>query len=90
MAVLRVRVVFAGSRNSHPGQSWTERREPPQLARIRGRHAYSRGVAVGEEARAWRGPGGPSPAERGGRVCSEKSERSKISQRRLGASVRER
>ena len=47
--------------------------------------ADSDGVAVGEEARAWREPGGPSPAECGGRVCSEKS--SKLPRRRSGASV---
>ena len=35
--------------------------------------AHSDEVAVGEEARAWRGPGGPSPAERGGRVRSKKN-----------------
>ena len=34
--------------------------------------AHSDGVAVGEEARAWRGPGGPSPAERRGRECAPK------------------
>ena len=48
------------------------------LARtVRTLHADSDGVAVGEETTAWRGPGGPSPAERGGRVCSEKSERTR-------------
>ena len=52
--------------------------------------AHSDGVAVGEGARAWRGPGGPSPAERGGRVCSEKPERQRIPRRRSGASFRAR
>ena len=52
--------------------------------------AHSDEVAVGEEARAWWRPGGPSPAERGGRVCSEKSEHSKIPRRRSGASGRAR
>ena len=71
--MLRDRVVFAGSRNSHPGHSWPERCERPHLARIRGLHADSDGVAVGEEARAWRGPGGPSPAERGSRDVLRKN-----------------
>ena len=81
---------FAGPRNSYLGQSWPERRDPPHLARIRRLHAYSDRVAIGEEAEAWRGPGGPSPAERGGRVCSKKSEHRKLLRRRSGASDRAR
>ena len=50
--------------------------------------AHSDEVAVGEEARTWRIPGGPSRAEGGGRVCSENSERSKTPRRRSGASGR--
>ena len=98
--VSRARETLAGMFLLCPGDTERGSRCHPLLAlartviRTRRRSgysiAYSDGVAVGEEARAWRGPGGPSPAERGGRVCSEKSENSKIPRRQSGASRRAR
>ena len=104
--MLRDSVCFAGSRSSHQGVPHVlvipiEGRggDTPFLP-LRGRTSvlgegqktptHSDGVTVGEEVRAWRGPGGLYPAEREGRECSEKSEHSKIPRRRSEANGRAR
>ena len=66
----------------------------PHLARVRTPRTPVTRIADDEGNRlTWSeslARGGPSPASRGERVCSEKLERSKMPRRRLGASVRER
>ena len=77
-----------GSR-CHPLSAWADCR--PYLARVRNPRAHKARVAVGW-VQAYLGEslvsGDPSPASRGERVCSEKSEHSKIPRQRSGANGR--